>query len=186
MFLKPSIFKRMIKEAYNAAGLTVANDGDGIILADNCWIIWMKSVNIPKKLKAAVIELTGDLPEAGEVFKAQKGIGNQSEIPREELLNLRRGAKSGETLKETDITIGKLRLFQKENGAIQAYNSEKVDVVSWDDMDAGEIAPGDPEEHGMGARWENDRGIYVLIRNNVEDENLEKVIYKLQEIKLVK
>ena len=176
----------MIKEAYNTVGLTVANDGDGMILVGHCWIIWMKDGMIPKKLKAAVIELTGDLPEAGEVFRAQKGAGNQYEIPREDVLELRNGMKNGEVLKETDITIGKLRLFQKEDGTIQAYNNEKVDVVSWNDMDKDETEIGNPKECEVGARWENDRGIYVLVKNNVEGENLEKIIHKLQEIKLTK
>lgn len=79
MFITSSGFKKMINEAYKGAGLHIGNDGEGYYISGGYWVLWIKNGMIPKKELGYIIELTGELPEKGEAFKANK-TGNQYEI----------------------------------------------------------------------------------------------------------
>lgn len=79
MFLKSAIFKRLLKEAYSGSGLRLHNDGEGTYIGGSYWGTWVRNGRIAKKELGAIIELTGELPEAGKGFLARKG-GNQYEI----------------------------------------------------------------------------------------------------------
>lgn len=81
MFLKISLFKNLLKNAWKGAGLTVGNDGEGIYLIGRYWTIWLERTQMTKKAKAAIVELTGELPAAGYAFKAWKDQDNQYEMP---------------------------------------------------------------------------------------------------------
>lgn len=80
MFLKISSFKTLLKNAWKGAGLTVGNDGEGIYLIGSYWTIWLERSQMTKKAKAAIVELTGELPAAGHVFKAWENQKNQYEM----------------------------------------------------------------------------------------------------------
>ena len=80
MFIKSAGFKKLIKEAYNHNGLRIGNDGKGIYICGGYWAIWVRKGHIPKKELAAIIELTGEMPDEGAGFKSGKG-GNQYEMP---------------------------------------------------------------------------------------------------------
>ena len=73
MFFKAAVFKKLIKEAYAGIGLTIGRAEEYIFLSGGYWLIWMKKDKIPNKLKASIIELTGELPINNQVFKARKG-----------------------------------------------------------------------------------------------------------------
>lgn len=95
MFFKQSVLKRLLKDAYKGAGLTVGHaaesetgDPEGYYISSGWWIMWFTVGEMPKEAKAAIIELCGDLPEPGEVFKAIKDMGNQYEIEQKEIFNL--------------------------------------------------------------------------------------------------
>lgn len=94
MFFKATVLKRMLKAAYKGAGLTVGHaaesdtgDPDGYYVSSGWWVIWFNADVMPKEAKAALIELCGDLPATGEVFRATK-MGNQYEIEQKEIYNL--------------------------------------------------------------------------------------------------
>lgn len=80
MFFKKTVLKRMLKSAYTGAGLTVGHtpetdeEEEGYYLSSGWWVLWFKAGMFPKEAKAAVIELCGELPAVGEVFKAEKGL----------------------------------------------------------------------------------------------------------------
>ena len=80
MFITSQGFKKLINEAYKGAGLNVGNDGEGYYISGGYWVIWIMHGWIPKKELASIIELTGEMPEPGEGFKATKA-GNQYELP---------------------------------------------------------------------------------------------------------
>ncbi len=75
-------FKKMLKEAYKGAGLIVAKRGTEYVLAKEwSWAMTFNEFIFEKEYKAAVIELAGDLPEAGEILKAMKDEPVQHELP---------------------------------------------------------------------------------------------------------
>lgn len=88
MFIKASAFKKLIKDAWSKEGLTIgAADGE-LFLAGGYWVIRVDRGEIPNKIKAAIIELTGELPAEDQVFTCRKGEGNQYEIAENEYWNI--------------------------------------------------------------------------------------------------
>lgn len=87
MVFNKSIFKKMIKTAYKTCGLLVANKDGRIILAGGWWMMSVEEKWFPKWGMAAVIELTGEIPAAGESFRSTSDA-NQMELPNEFVLGL--------------------------------------------------------------------------------------------------
>lgn len=79
MFLKLNLFKALTKKAWQGAGLTVGNDGEGIYLVGGYWSIYLDRVWMPKKAKAAIIELIGAIPAPGRAAKFWKNEDDQYE-----------------------------------------------------------------------------------------------------------
>ena len=73
MFVGLRDFKRLIKEAYTGAGLYVARRGSQLLFGGSYWAIATTKESLDKKALAAVIELTGEMPEDGGGFQSDKG-----------------------------------------------------------------------------------------------------------------
>lgn len=120
MFLKLADLKRLMKEAYKGIGLTVGaleSDDEGIFIGGNNWAVWMLNDVIHKKALAAVMELTGEIPKPGEVFRATKA-GNQYEISDNDWWKLSDAFEMADVqYKVTDIVFNpkykELRMLQK-------------------------------------------------------------------------
>lgn len=80
MIFNLKVFRKLIKEAYNGIGLAVGKDGTEYFLEGGTWVMRIKEKAFAKEYKGAVIELVGDLPEAGEVLRATKD-NVQYELP---------------------------------------------------------------------------------------------------------
>lgn len=68
MIFNKSVFKKLLKEAYKSSGLLVANKNGRIVLSGSWWVMTMAEEVFTKEGKAALVELTGQLPEVGGVF----------------------------------------------------------------------------------------------------------------------
>lgn len=148
MFIKTAGFKRMIKDAYSGGGLKVINNGDTYTIAGSCWIIEIYCDRLPKKEKAAIIELTGELPERDEGFEATKA-GNQYEITENVLYQVMKDAREMEKpLIQTQLFLktgaGRIaRVLQNPaDGKITLINQMITQSISNDAVDAenGETA----------------------------------------------
>lgn len=73
MFVRLRDFKRLIKEAYTGAGLYVARRGNRLLFGGSYWAIATIKESLDKKALAAVIELTGEMPEDGGGFQSDEG-----------------------------------------------------------------------------------------------------------------
>lgn len=160
MFFKKAVFKRLLKNAYKGAGLTVGRDKktdeegeivrDGYYIGGGYWIIWVDTEYITKEAKAAIIELCGELPEPGEAFTAYKESGNQYRIGHEEAYDL------PEIYKKCKTHFRVSKMIYKENGVLQrllqaedatnhiiAINEIFMDLIEPDavDYDNGEREP---------------------------------------------
>lgn len=191
MFLKNAGFKRLIKEAYSGPGLRMGNDGEGIYLSGGYWTIWVKTGKIPKKALAAIIELTGEIPAAGEHFSATKE-GNQYELEYKELYNAMANAVNYET--ELDITSlsyhtrsgNVARILQEPySKKIFAVNERFVDMVDnmAVDYDNGEAAAEGPLiGKKAGIFWVNNvMALHVMCR---DDEDIKPVLEHLEKIEI--
>ena len=83
MLFKVSKLKPLLKEAWKSTGLVVGTsekkDGtaDQLYFAGQNWIMSVNYEEISKELKGALIELVGDLPEAGHEIISYKGSNQE-------------------------------------------------------------------------------------------------------------
>lgn len=175
MFLKLSILKAAMKEAYTGGGLRIANTGDGFALLGSYWYVWLENVTMPKKVRAAIVELVGELPAEGEAYKAQKGYDNQYEITENHHFWIRQQEKGTQRMFPTRTYIeviegGKLYQLVRSKGELQAFNARILAMVDGGEIDEGEAYYTDPVEVLGGIYWQNDRCSYWLLPAAVEKE----------------
>lgn len=86
MFLKTSELKKVMKSALKSRGLTVGNmDGQYLVYCD-FWGVCVDAVCASNKFKAAIMELTGDLPEDGECYRCS--LSPEREIEQERVYDI--------------------------------------------------------------------------------------------------
>ena len=147
----------MLKSAYTGAGLTVGHtpetdeEEEGYYLSSGWWVLWFKAGMFPKEAKAAVIELCGELPAVGEVFKAEKDFGNQYEIEQKEIFNLPEAFKRctidyrvTNIMQQQGKTL--IRILQTEEGNVCAVSEMFLDLIDLKSIDYenGETEPFGP------------------------------------------
>ena len=169
MFFKMTVLKRLMKKAYKGPGLTVGRnrigeDMSGIYLSGGYWIIWHRDDEkhkMPKELKAAIIELCGELPLLGEQFKVNEG-GSQYEIEIPEVYNIpkifgtcRNWYEVTKLMcKQSDVTI---RFLQNESKNVEAINEVFIDLIN---TNAVEPERGECMPYGPVAKEEKPRALY--------------------------
>lgn len=146
----------MFKAAYKGAGLTVghmaesAEASEGYYISSGWWVMWFSADEMPKEAKTAIIELSGDLPAVGEVFKAIKDMGNQYEIEQKEIFNLPAAFKKCECRFRVTKLLGqqgdKVIRFVQEDGAtrhVTAVSEIFIDLIDPKaiDYEGGEYEP---------------------------------------------
>lgn len=116
-------------------------------------MIWFVYDKIPKEATAAIIEICGDLPDKGEVFKAIKDMGNQYEIEQREIFNLPAAFKGCKTTFRITKLLGQqgdktIRFLQEENGGnhVTAVSEIFMDLIDPGaiNYDGGEYEPFGP------------------------------------------
>ena len=137
MFVHLKDFKRLLKQAYTGVGLCVARRGDDVLLSGSDWVIATEKGSMDTKQLAAVIELTGELPEKGERFRATKE-GNQYEISEVHWEMIDRtdvDREKKEKLTVTPIVLerypnGKaMRVLQAADGRVEVLNDRFVKAI---------------------------------------------------------
>ena len=169
MFYRLPIIKRRIKEAWKASNLLVGLTREGwLYTGGTYWLIVQDIKNTPKEFKAAIIELAGDLPAPGEVFRAGKD-GNQMEMENLDqylLPQIYQAVDStGEDYEKTDIILrwgdSDIRFMHSTEGKNAAIMSDEICSVPDPDMiDKGNgeteiIGPTRPV-NGNSFIWHND------------------------------
>lgn len=79
MFIKVPVFKKLLKWAFAANRMKVKMDGSGLTVDCGHFAVWFEKEHIPNKIKSAIVELSGEIPEEGKAFLAQQS-GNQYEM----------------------------------------------------------------------------------------------------------
>ncbi len=196
MFFKESIMKKMIKSAYKVGGLIVAHtpkDGtepEGLYLATSTWAAWMEYDKVPKGIKAAVVEMTGELPETGESYKAMPGMGNQVTMSDATVLDLREivdhATERGRITKLVQTGPINTRYIEMENGDVLPISEELIKVIDKNATEKDESKPDGPcmKEDGCQMLWENERCIYLACMLADGSEGQKKFRESLREVEL--
>lgn len=62
-----------MKDAYKTK-LIIGNLSGGTLITSGYWAVWLDNEYIPNKVKAAIMELAGELPAEGTIFEISKGM----------------------------------------------------------------------------------------------------------------
>lgn len=183
MFITSQGFKKLINEAYKGVGLNVGNDGEGYYISGGYWVIWIMHGWIPKKELASIIELTGEMPEPEEGFKATKA-GNQYEIPwHEAYAAMTHAMECEEYMEVTPMTLKykngqQARILQNPvNKTIVLIGERFIDIIDNTvvEYDKGEFQAEGPMISGkmQGVFWRNDTmALHVWPRTDDENKRL--------------
>lgn len=80
MFVDNKKFRRQFKIAYDGTGVQVMNDGERLYIAAPDWALEVELDDVPNAMKAAIIEMCGEIPDRGLAFTARAGECNQETI----------------------------------------------------------------------------------------------------------
>lgn len=95
MFLHMPTLKKLLKSAYSQSNLTIGRLEGGLLIECGTFMAWLEWHSVPNKIKAALIELAGELPEEGHAFTAGKE-GNQYEIPERDAWHIHDGLRAAQ------------------------------------------------------------------------------------------
>ena len=157
-----------MKEAYNRGGLKVGRIYDGLVLSSGTWISWTRDGDVPNWLKGAVMELTGELPEEGDLFQASCADGIQYQIKDNPIYDLPgRFRESHFTFTDTKVTREDIRFFQnKQDRGIIAVNERFASLIDLKELQ-GENPPMGPvsaTEKGDSLIYKNEESAFCFMR----------------------
>lgn len=188
MFIDKTKFKKMVNTAYKKEGLTVSNDGDGIIICGGgVWVIWMRENRLPKTIKAILIALIGELPGPGEEYNTAKEDMDPWEPYDGKFRFLRENQEEQELYKSKivlDMPRGPYRVYKQEDGRVMAVREEIVKMVSIRDLEDCEYYPDNPGKLGEGAIWRNDRCILWGAKMDAKGGKTEELFKLLENMEL--
>ncbi|MDE7436693.1 MAG: hypothetical protein K2N01_12865 [Lachnospiraceae bacterium] len=193
MFFKMSKLKKLLKDAYKVGCLTVgrsattAGQEEGIYLSSGWWILWFLCDTMEKEIKAAIIELCGDLPAPGEVFLASKG-GNQYEIEQKEVYDLpAQFFKNEGECKVTEVILETrwytASIIQEKSGAIHLVRNRIIEMFDGKGLREGEAWPTGPKIVGEMIGWTNYE-CYLAVLPIEKDEEYTDFYAALEKITL--
>lgn len=183
MFITSQGFKKLINEAYKGYGLRIGNDGEGYYISGGYWVIWVMHGWITKKELASIIELTGEMPEPGQGFKATKE-GNQYELTwNEAYAAMTNAMECKDYMDVTPLTLKynngqQARILKNRNdGKIVLVNERFIDIVDNTvvEYDKGEFQAEGPmlSRRKQGVFWRNDTmALHVYPRTDDENKRL--------------
>ena len=195
MFIKQSVFEKLIKKAYKEYMLRIykSKDDDLIIDTPN-WTLGIHKDFITNEVKGALVKLVGDLPERMESILYGKGRNMQYEIS--EMIDT--SILNNDYTKDreyspyivSNVTIEKIyRVIQSESdiSIIRMFKQEYLNLIerSLVDIKGGETSVEGPisNDEGSSLRWYTN--VCALeIKRSVAEDYKDELIETLRTIKL--
>ncbi|MBQ6832848.1 MAG: hypothetical protein IJO55_00335 [Lachnospiraceae bacterium] len=187
MFLDITKFKKFLSTAYKGAGLIVGMLDENLVMTNNArtWGVQVDGDHIPNKLKAALVELIGDLPEEGEVLNYTKD-GAQTEMNLGEFnyydawMRARDYAAYTPFMLKSDYGIYSL-LQLHSTMELKPIRRDFLDIISAKDIDHSvEEMPGRPAYGHETLYWKNDTTIYWAGTFRVDEFTEDIVLPRLE------
>ena len=195
MFIKQSVFEKLIKKAYKYDALRIyKSEDDDLIINTPNWTLGIRKDFTTKEVKGALVKLVGDLPERTESILYGKGGNMQyeiSEIIDTSILNndytkdreyspyIVSNATIEKTYRviqsESDISI--IRMFEQEY--LNLIERSLVDIKGGETNVEGPIS----DDKGSSLRWYTNVCVLEIKRSIAEDYTNE-LIETLKTIKL--
>lgn len=178
MFINASAFKKLIKESWSKEGLTMGATEDEIFLAGGSWVIRTFKSEMTNKIKAAIVELTGELPAAGEVFTCYKKEATQYEVAENEYWNICERFKDAKIpLQITKVKyqgVKELRVLQEKESLESILINEKfmnlIDLSAREEMEDIPVGPVTTGTKSGLVYWKNSIMAIAVARIFVNEE----------------
>lgn len=177
MFLNITEFKKFLKLAYKGSGLIVGNlNGYQILMNEpGTWGVQIDAKFVPNKLKGALVELIGDLPEEGEIANYQpEGAQNEMDLDRFDFYKWWKQARdfAAQTPFILQHSHTEFVLMQIHSTMeLRALNRIYTDLISNKDLDhAFENMPGRPCYLNGVFYWKNDTMLYWVGSSVLSEE----------------
>lgn len=197
MFIKQSIFEKILNESFKGAGFDIARldevNSEGEIREKyviqssiSTWRIIIDVQYMPKEAKASIIKLIGEMPGNGECWTANKDSVQARMI--ETVMSQRKTHKS--RLAKTDIYIQDKRVYQDfENKKIYLVRGVFDAAVCTAAIDESyESAPVGPyiDTSDEFICWENETTYLEKWKGYIEPySNMESVIQQMEKISFI-
>ena len=195
MFIKQSVFEKLIKKAYKYDALRIyKSEDDDLIINTPNWTLGIRKDFTTKEVKGALVKLVGDLPERTESILYGKSGNMQYEISemidtsilnndytkdREYSPYIVSNATIEKTYRviqsESDISI--IRMFEQEY--LNLIERSLVDIKGGETNVEGPIS----DDEGSSLRWHTNVCVLEIKRSIAEDYTNE-LIETLKTIKL--
>lgn len=176
MFLNITEFKKFLKAAYKGSGLIVGILDGNLVLTNNgrTWGVQVEGEHIPNKLKAALVELIGDLPEEGEVLNyTQDGAQTEMDLGDFDFYAMWMRAQdyAANTPFMLKVNYGEYSLMQIHSTMeVRPILRSFLDIISAKDLDhMVEEMPGRPGYCNGTLYWKNDTTIYCAGTHKLEE-----------------
>ena len=195
MFIKQSVFEKLIKKAYKEYMLRIykSKDDDLIIDTPN-WTLGIHKDFITNEVKGALVKLVGDLPERRESVLYGKGGNMQYEVSEMVDISILDNDYTQERGYSpyivSNVTIEKIyRVIQSESdiSIIRMFKQEYLNLIerSLVDIKGGETSVEGPisNDEGSSLRWYTN--VCALeIKRSVAEDYKDELIETLRTIKL--
>lgn len=153
MFIKPSFFKYLVKQAAKRSLLKIRNDGERLIVDGGIWTMVIDYVTMPNYAKACLVEWCGEIPAPGIQFAVQEE-GNQIEMETLEVPET-----AGRLYKPTTLLIWNNRVLQNAQRDLALCNFDYTDTISKAEIETsrGESDVEGPYVDAEHVTWKNNR-----------------------------
>lgn len=179
MFIKTSIFKRILKDAWKGAGLTVGKKEEMYFIQGAYWILFVYEKDFTSKNKAAVIELVGDLPEEGEVYRAYEKGKKQYELKVRDEWEYKKWLSARDRYEDTEIKYRGMAVLQNVETKEMSYTPDQIlELVSLSETGEYEDFPTGPMGMGYFVLWVNETGMLLTVKTPANEDNMDGRILK--------
>ena len=190
MFLHTPTFKKLLKASWKSGAITVGRlDTCSLFVAGDYWAVWLDYTSIPNRIRAAIIEFAGELPEAGKIFKAKVNEPNQYEMPYKDIYDVHRNWQEAKNpLVRTPVIVSgwqtNFRLFQDSYGRLVPVTTlydALIDQREQEECEGSVIGPSMAETHGKGGMlyWYSDLCILGIMSMHIDKGHSLKAIEAL-------
>ena len=198
MFIKQSLFEKLIKKAYKYDALRIyKSEDDDLIIDTPNWTLGIRKDFITKEVKGALVKLVGDLPERTESILYGKGGNMQYEISEmidtSMLNNDYTKDRAYSPYIVSNVTIEKAyRVIQSESdiSIIRMFEQEYLNLIerSLVDIKGGETNVEGPisDNKASSLRWYTNVCALEIKRSIAAEDYTNELIETLKKIKLKK
>lgn len=193
MFLHTSTFKKLLKSSWKNGGITVGRlDSRSLFVVGNYWVTWFDYTSMPNRIRAAIIEYAGELPEVGEIFKAKVTEPNQYEMPYKDIYDVHKNwQRAKNPLIATPVFISGhhnlYQIFQDKEKRLIPVSSIYIDLIDRREQEEceGSIIGPSTRDHGLDYAsmlyWYSDLCILGIMSAHLEREDALMVLEALSD-----